>query len=100
MLVTHVVDRLEPPSITARQQVLDAPIAPASFTAAFERFTALHRVEIRAPRLPDRPGHPARIAFWNAERLKYFDSSVGIPEGRSEERRVGKECRSRWSPYH
>ena len=23
-----------------------------------------------------------------------------IPRGRSEERRVGKECRSRWSPYH
>ena len=23
-----------------------------------------------------------------------------IPVGRSEERRVGKECRSRWSPYH
>ena len=22
------------------------------------------------------------------------------PEFRSEERRVGKECRSRWSPYH
>ena len=22
------------------------------------------------------------------------------PEDRSEERRVGKECRSRWSPYH
>src|SRR3989475_4154427 len=27
---------------------------------------------------------------------------VGLPPqlGRSEERRVGKECRSRWSPYH
>ena len=27
---------------------------------------------------------------------------VGAGEGllRSEERRVGKECRSRWSPYH
>ena len=28
---------------------------------------------------------------------------AGIDEdgrGRSEERRVGKECRSRWSPYH
>src|SRR2546427_8573832 len=24
----------------------------------------------------------------------------GIGKGRSEERRVGKECRSRWSPYH
>jgi len=27
--------------------------------------------------------------------------SVALPGGgRSEERRVGKECRSRWSPYH
>ena len=25
---------------------------------------------------------------------------VSVPECRSEERRVGKECRSRWSPYH
>src|SRR5574343_1692551 len=24
----------------------------------------------------------------------------GLVEARSEERRVGKECRSRWSPYH
>src|SRR5437588_98520 len=24
----------------------------------------------------------------------------GCAEDRSEERRVGKECRSRWSPYH
>ena len=27
--------------------------------------------------------------------LHYYDEI-----GRSEERRVGKECRSRWSPYH
>ena len=26
--------------------------------------------------------------------------SRDIKDGRSEERRVGKECRSRWSPYH
>ena len=25
---------------------------------------------------------------------------IFITENRSEERRVGKECRSRWSPYH
>src|SRR2546425_11343618 len=25
---------------------------------------------------------------------------VLLPRPRSEERRVGKECRSRWSPYH
>ena len=27
-------------------------------------------------------------------------SNVETVEKRSEERRVGKECRSRWSPYH
>src|ERR1035437_6806421 len=27
-------------------------------------------------------------------------SRVVVPAHRSEERRVGKECRSRWSPYH
>ena len=33
-----------------------------------------------------------------AERL--MPSVVNISTTRSEERRVGKECRSRWSPYH
>ena len=28
------------------------------------------------------------------------DNPYGGGPGRSEERRVGKECRSRWSPYH
>ena len=27
-------------------------------------------------------------------------SFIGPNGARSEERRVGKECRSRWSPYH
>ena len=27
-------------------------------------------------------------------------AKAGINKTRSEERRVGKECRSRWSPYH
>src|SRR2546427_12442695 len=28
------------------------------------------------------------------------DAQAGGDSARSEERRVGKECRSRWSPYH
>ena len=35
--------------------------------------------------------------------LYFFASqrkSLNDAAGRSEERRVGKECRSRWSPYH
>src|SRR3712207_9126191 len=31
---------------------------------------------------------------------KYGTSSQEFKLRRSEERRVGKECRSRWSPYH
>ena len=35
---------------------------------------------------------------WNPKMAPYiFMEKNGI---RSEERRVGKECRSRWSPYH
>ena len=35
-----------------------------------------------------------------AEYLKEIDVKKGAAILRSEERRVGKECRSRWSPYH
>ena len=33
----------------------------------------------------------------NREFAEYMEKRSGF---RSEERRVGKECRSRWSPYH
>ena len=32
--------------------------------------------------------------------IKYPLNSFTLALTRSEERRVGKECRSRWSPYH
>ena len=36
------------------------------------------------------------FAYGNPENRKWIIVDIG----RSEERRVGKECRSRWSPYH
>src|SRR3712207_6899772 len=49
--------------------------------------------------------NPWRSAFfpWQvlAPRLRFASVTRRSCEtGRSEERRVGKECRSRWSPYH
>src|SRR5687767_15848555 len=40
-------------------------------------------------------GHPIVIG-----KAANGSASRSVNGGRSEERRVGKECRSRWSPYH
>src|SRR3989475_13327378 len=42
-------------------------------------------------------GKPAPQNPWHDNGLEW---SLPSPAPRSEERRVGKECRSRWSPYH
>ena len=34
------------------------------------------------------------------EGMHWYMSGIDVGPARSEERRVGKECRSRWSPYH
>ena len=51
-----------------------------------------------------RGGH---IILLNAADSPYYEADLMQAkgallawQGRSEERRVGKECRSRWSPYH
>src|SRR2546430_6024398 len=42
----------------------------------------------------------AELIIHNADfDVEFLDLELGSA-GRSEERRVGKECRSRWSPYH
>src|SRR2546426_2139189 len=40
----------------------------------------------------------ARAVMWNSKLVIMDEPTAAL--GRSEERRVGKECRSRWSPYH
>src|SRR3712207_9311978 len=73
---------------------------------------ALIEPHLRAPRAPGRPRvHSLReildaVFFYVVVRggctwrlLPHDLERHGKPS-RSEERRVGKECRSRWSPYH
>ena len=53
-------------------------------------------------------GETVHVEQWNADAtasVKYRGAQwtvelAGHDRNRSEERRVGKECRSRWSPYH
>ena len=45
------------------------------------------------------PVRRLEVARWGLIPGWATDIKIGA-RGRSEERRVGKECRSRWSPYH
>ena len=50
-------------------------------------------------------GLHARPATFFIQKANEYKSSIWVEKeerrvNRSEERRVGKECRSRWSPYH
>src|ERR1035441_6676603 len=81
----HAQRRAEGVSRTARPADHEARgAAPEAVVVTAERV---------APTLPD-CGKPAVTSAGN----RYLDArETGT---RSEERRVGKECRSRWSPYH
>src|SRR2546429_8511371 len=41
-----------------------------------------------------------RILLYQRQHLAEKHEEIRLKTTRSEERRVGKECRSRWSPYH
>ena len=51
-------------------------------------------VFVRVTLPPAKSSYPSTSHFWAD------DDRDGRLDLRSEERRVGKECRSRWSPYH
>src|ERR1051326_6731764 len=55
----------------------------------------------RRPRPGGRRKFQRRLSLQQLEGVRPFvaEKAGDAPE-RSEERRVGKECRSRWSPYH
>src|ERR1035438_2956144 len=71
----------------------------------FHELTAIHaQTEVRS--FTDRMGDTAEIAVLRAMQLNnlqfvgHFSDLDQHDDDRSEERRVGKECRSRWSRYH
>ena len=83
-------------------QILYSPATVQGEQAAASIVKAINRVEKdgRAEVLILSRGGGAveELACFNDERVVRAISECSIP--RSEERRVGKECRSRWSPYH
>ena len=66
-----------------------------------DRVTAIRRTTVYAPRYMRRMVSGLRVLGWKDGVLEVRANYVALETlQRSEERRVGKECRSRWSPYH
>src|SRR5258707_11207469 len=69
--------------------VLAADLAEfVTFTGVGDKFRKIGGQYIAQLNPNGSPGNQFSAAAW------------GLMPSRSEERRVGKECRSRWSPYH
>ena len=57
----------------------------------------------KSPRLSFKGYNIKKALYRNKDAVKAILAlllGANYLSGRSEERRVGKECRSRWSPYH
>ena len=85
--------------------------AVAEGTAVHFRITLPREISCSGAHLViQREGDPSQVLdlFWcgmNGSNQEWWEchftpDKAGLYFYRSEERRVGKECRSRWSPYH
>ena len=78
-------------------------IAGAGFAASFhlDSYAKVYGEEFTIVGVyhPDEHKAAALATRFNLQRV-YTDFDEVLSDKRSEERRVGKECRSRWSPYH
>ena len=67
-------------------------VAPRRFEVAF------NDIDLNSDKVVVRPTH---LSICHADQRYYQGTRpADVMSKRSEERRVGKECRSRWSPYH
>src|SRR2546430_8334822 len=71
-------------------------LAPSAAAAFVTSFCLTHRIAPYRPIPAHKPVTAVTFIFAAASR----PSTPASAPTRSEERRVGKECRSRWSPYH
>ena len=76
-------------------------LALLNTTTTFAQYQCNAYIEFEGQRL-NWSGSPSMLG-WN-QTIQLIDQTITVRHAddgaRSEERRVGKECRSRWSPYH
>ena len=74
--------------------------SPAPATTLREQPRAASRTKYPAPKMEVSTSPPPAITPVVSKWVDTLARTIVAVDQRSEERRVGKECRSRWSPYH
>src|SRR5258707_11844814 len=72
-------------------------------TCALPICSAINGIELRSSRHRPKSSSSLNPSVVQGMAIASPDDALirgGLSDSRSEERRVGKECRSRWSPYH
>src|SRR5260370_41334149 len=97
-------------SIPNQEEILDAHVnlgflllKSGDLNAAENHAREAIRVAALRPNDTERLEHQlleALLLDARGDKQRAIKMLLGLEEHRSEERRVGKECRSRWSPYH
>ena len=86
-----------PPQTTVTVDMFEGALIPSES----ETYTPLSGITVEVLfRGKDRDEVMTHISDFNALLQKGVVLTLDGYRRRSEERRVGKECRSRWSPYH
>src|SRR6516164_436681 len=100
-----VPPELSPPTLVLPSPVtVSPPLVPVLFrTFSFQAEDGIRDVTVTGVQtcaLPISARAPGLVLGELARGALVPSSALGRPGARSEERRVGKECRCRWSPSH
>src|SRR5579871_6910346 len=90
-LVHHAIAH---PNLKAAPPLLKPKLPAKAAIQAKKSHRRLHKL---AKSLQNISRAPQNLRHLRHLQLQFF---LDLKRSRSEERRVGKECRSRWSPYH
>src|ERR1035441_7443360 len=95
----------KPASMTSRVSSFELPTQSTGWEGGESSWTPLKRssanCQVWRALIDHAPGEERRLADFQASAAgRQHFPRIEPRIGRSEERRVGKECRSRWSPYH
>ena len=66
---------------------------------AYQISVFMSPLDVHVNRIPI-SGKVELLNYYEGKNVAAFEDKSSLLNERSEERRVGKECRSRWSPYH